>query len=68
MNRVTKCRQLTRPVLRTAAGFHADAASLSVIETVKEVTPLNLYVFDDAVTVDAEYLNDILCNVDAHAG
>jgi hypothetical protein len=55
-------------VLRTAAGFHADAASLSVFETVKEVTPLNLYVFDDAVTVDAEYLNDILCNVDAHAG
>jgi hypothetical protein len=64
---VPKAFQLPRPVMRAAAGFHADQARLQVGEVFRHLGALQLPAHRHlAALIYAVYLKNIFCQIDAN--
>ena len=62
---VAKASDLTRPMMRAAAGFHADHAGWKTGKELQQLVATHLLADDDiAVAVDAVHLKHVLCQIE----
>ncbi|CAM6224308.1 hypothetical protein CISECK367B_14665 [Citrobacter sedlakii] len=61
--------QLTRPVLRAAAGFHANQTRFTITEVFQSRVALNLLVDNfTSMLINEMKLHQIFCDIDANRG